>query len=119
MHLAEKETIYEDGPPVRIRRRFDQARTPFDRLCQTNAILPEHRQRLEALRDRINPRRLRQDIYDDIERLFDLPGAVPGVTENVYRTLEKPLDPEKGDDDLFNFAFNRTPILDEDEAGSS
>jgi len=119
MHLAEKETIYEDGQPVRIRRRFDQARTPFDRLCQTNAILPEHRQQLEALRDRINPRRLRQDIYDDIERLFDLPGAVPGLTENVYRTLEKPLDPEKGDDDLFNFAFNRTPILDEDEAGSS
>jgi len=119
MHLAEKKTIYEDGQPIRVRRRFDDARTPFDRLCQSEVILPEHRQQLEALRDPINPRRLRQDIYDDIDRLFALPGAVPGVTENVYRTLETDLDPQKGDDDLFHFAFNRTPIRDEDEADSS
>jgi hypothetical protein len=119
MHLTEKQTIYEDGQPVHVKRRYDEARTPFDRLCKTDAILPEHQQQLETLRDRINPRRLIQGIYDDIERLFALPGAVPGVTENVYRTLEQNLDSEKGDDDLFNFAFNRTPIRDEDELGSS
>jgi hypothetical protein len=119
MHLAKKETIYRDGQPVTVQRRYDQARTPFDRLCQTDAILPEHRQQLEALRDRINPRQLRQDIYDDIERLFALPGAVPGVTENVHLTLAQDLAPEKGDDQLFRFAFNRTPIQDQDSLGSS
>ena len=119
MHLAEKQTIYEHGQPVRIKRRYDEALTPFDRLCKTDAILPEHQQQLEMLRDQINPRRFIQAIYDDIERLFALPGAVPGVTENVYRTLEQALDSEKGEHDLFNFAFNRTPIRDEHELESS
>jgi len=118
MHLIEKEVILEDGKPARVKRRYDQARTPFDRLCATDVILPAHREQLEALRDRINPRRLRQEVYDDIERIFALPGAVPGITENVYLTLTKNLDPEKGDD-LFNFAFNRTTILKKDESGSS
>jgi hypothetical protein len=119
MHLAAKEVIREDGKPARVRRRHDQARTPFDRLCETDAILPEHREQLDALRDRTNPRRLRQEIYDDIERIFALPGAVPGITENVHLTLTKNLDPGKGVDDLLNFAFNRTPILKKDEPGSS
>jgi len=118
MHLIEKEVILEDGKPARVKRRYDQARTPFDRLCATDAILPEHREQLEALRDRINPRRLRQEIYDAIDHTFTLPGAVPGITENVHQTLAKNPNPEKGDD-LFNFAFNRTTILKKDESGSS
>ena len=116
MHLMEKEAILEDGKPARVKRRYDQARTPFDRLCATDAILPEHREQLEALRDRINPRRLRQEIYDAIDHIFTLPGAVPGITEDVHQTLAKNL--KKGDD-LFNFAFNRTTILKKDESGSS
>lgn len=118
MHLIEKEVILEDGNPARVKRRYDQARTPFDRLCATDAILPEHREQLEALRDRINPRRLRQEIYDAIDHTFTLPRAVPGITENVHQTLAKNPNPEKGDD-LFNFAFNRTTILKKDESGSS
>jgi hypothetical protein len=108
MHLAEKEVIREDSKPTRVRRRHDQARTPFDRLCETDAILPEHREQLEALRDAINPRRLRQEIYDAIEHLFALPGAVPGMVENVYLSLSK--NQEMGDDDWPGFEFNRTPI---------
>lgn len=111
MHLAEKEVIRQDGQPWRVKRTHDQARTPFDRLCQTDILLPQHRQQLETLRDQVNPRRLRQEIYDDINHVFALPGAVPGTAENVYRTLTRNLIPEKGDDALFNFAFNRTPIL--------
>ena len=107
MHLVDKELIQTDGAPTRTKRRYDQARTPFDRLCLTDAIWPEHRQQLEALRDATNPRRLRQDIYDGIEHLFSLPGATPGVTENVYHTLAHPH--QKGDDDWLNFTFDRTP----------
>ena len=54
MHLVEKEVVREDDQPVRVKRRHDDARTPFDRLCETDAILPEHREQLEALRDDIN-----------------------------------------------------------------
>ena len=108
MHLVEKEVIQEDGQPARVKRHHDDARTPFDRLCKTDAILPKHQEQLEALRDSINPRRLRQEIYDAIEHIFSLPGAVPGIVENVHLSLAK--NHEKGDDDWLNFEFNRTPI---------
>jgi hypothetical protein len=115
MHMVEKEVIREDGQPAQVKRRYDQARTPFDRLCKTDALWPQHRVQLETLRDRINPRRLRQEIYDDIERVFALPGAVPGITENVHFTLAKNLLPGREDDDSFHLAFDRTPILQKDE----
>jgi len=107
MHLLEKQVMRENGQPVRIKRRHDQARTPFDRLCATKMILPEHREQLEALRDQTNPRVLRQQIYDAIDRLFALPGAVPGVTENVHLTL---VENSKGNGDSLDLAFNRTPV---------
>ncbi|MCJ7738144.1 MAG: hypothetical protein MUQ10_12670, partial [Anaerolineae bacterium] len=107
MHLAEKKVIREPGKPVRVRRKHDQPATPFVRLCETSAILPEHKAQLEALRDSINPLRLRQDIYDAIKEIFKLPAAVPGVTENVHLTLTD------GEDRWLNLAFNRTPMRDD------
>jgi len=101
MHLIEKTVTLEEGQPVRVKRKHDQARTPFDRLCSTDAIDQQCRERLEALRDQINPRRLRQEIYDSIDRLFDLPGAVSGVTEDVFQTLVYPIS-EEGNDDSDN-----------------
>lgn len=112
MHLVEKEVIRENEKRARVKRHYDEARTPFDRLCKTDAILPEHRQQLESLRDSINPRRLRQEIYDDIESIFMLPGAVPGTTEDVHLTLAK--NQQKGNDGLLDLAFNRTTIRKQD-----
>lgn len=87
MHQIEKTTrTLEDGS-TRIQRRHDTARTPFERLCETNAILPQRRAEIEALRDRTNPRQLRQEIYDAIPRLFAMPNAIPGQPQNVYDTL--------------------------------
>jgi hypothetical protein len=88
MRLTEKIVIPSaDGQATRVKRRHDQARTPFDRLCDTTAITQERRDLLEALRDRTNPRLLRQEIYDWIDYLFSLPGALPGQSEDVYQTL--------------------------------
>jgi hypothetical protein len=101
MHLIEKTVTLEQGQPTRVKRKHDLARTPFDRLCSTDAVAPQCRERLQALRDRINPRRLRQEIYALLDQLFDLPGAVPGVTEDVFQTLAYPFS-EKGDDDSDN-----------------
>ena len=99
MHLVEKTVIFEEGQPTRVKRKHDQARTPFDRLCNTDAITQQHRERLEALRDQINPRRLRQEIYASIDQLFDLPGAVLGITEDVFQTLAYPISEEEEEDD--------------------
>jgi len=72
------------------------------------AIIQEDREQLEALRDRTNPRQLRQEIYDAIDYIFSLPGAVPGITEDVYQTLSSRSGSGKG---MLTFSFNRTVIL--------
>jgi len=87
MRLSEKTWIREEGQPSRTKRRFDRAATPFDRLCATKAISLERKEQLEALRDQTNPRQLRLEIYELIDGIASLPCAVPGVTENVRRTL--------------------------------
>jgi IS30 family transposase len=87
MRLTEKEYLRKDGRLPRLIRRYDKARTPFDRLCATNAMCQERRTQLEALRSRTNPRQLRKEIYDSIGQIFSQPGATPGVTEDVHLTL--------------------------------
>jgi hypothetical protein len=37
MRLAEKIVTHVEGQPARVKRRYDQARTPFDCLCETTA----------------------------------------------------------------------------------
>jgi len=108
MRLVDKEIVREEGQPTRVIRRHDKARTPFDRLCETEAILPTHQEQLQALRDSINPRRLKSEIYDDIDAIFNLPCAEPGSTQDVYLTLAKNLENEK--EALSNLAFDRTSI---------
>ena len=93
MHLCAKQPVTENGEQVRYRRRYDEARTPFDRLCATAAILPSQRTQLEQLRDRISPRQLRENIYDGIAQLFALPCAVPGITEDIFATLIAQTEP--------------------------
>jgi len=96
MRLSEKTWIREDGQPSRARRRFDEAATPFDRLCKTKAISQERKEQLVALRDQTNPRQLRQEIYDLIAYIASQPGIVPGMTEDVRETLMT--HPDSGQD---------------------
>ena len=87
MRLAEKVVETTEDGGLRVKRIHDQPRTPFDRLCATG-VLPEATvERLTELRDRTNPRELRQKIYQLRDRLFRLPGAEPGKTEDVFETL--------------------------------
>jgi hypothetical protein len=87
MHQIEKTLLTLEDGSTRIQRRHDRARTPFERLCETNAISPQRRAEIEALRDRTNPRQLRHEIYEALPRLFDMPNAIPGQPQNVYDTL--------------------------------
>jgi len=90
MRLKEKDWIHEEDQPSRVKRRYDEACTPFDRLCQTTALSQERQERLSALREQTNPRQLRQQIYELIDHIFSLPGAVPDVSEDVRLTLSSP-----------------------------
>ena len=90
--LAEKQSVIREGETSQT-RRYDQATTPFHRLCATDAISAEQRVKLERLRKRTNPRRLRREIYERIDQLFDLPNASAGITEDVYQTLATPIIP--------------------------
>ncbi len=60
LHLSGKQYLQEVG---RTRRRWDVARTPFERLRQAGALLIEQEERLDVLYMQTNPRQLRTEIY--------------------------------------------------------
>lgn len=64
-HLVEKT---HDG--TRVRRRWDDAQTPFARVLATNTLAPTARERLERLSDETNPRALRRSIHDGLHTLL-------------------------------------------------
>jgi hypothetical protein len=64
LHLVEKTP---DGP--RLRRRWDDATTPFSRLRATAALDPTERERLEELYATTNPRALRRSILEGLGTL--------------------------------------------------
>jgi len=70
LHLESKEVM--EG---RLRRRWDRAATPYERVLRTEVLTQDTQQRLAALRAATNPRQLRRAIYVAIPRLWDLPAA--------------------------------------------
>lgn len=87
IRLREKKVATNPDGTWHVQRRFDQPRTPFQRLCATEAIASHKREELQQLRQRTNPRRLRTEIYELLQQLFSLPTASRGITENVLETL--------------------------------
>ena len=80
LRLAEKTRSQgADGQPGRIRRRWDVAHTPYQRLVATGTLAPEQRQRLQVLYDQTNPLALRQAIYDRIAAMWGSAQIPPGV----------------------------------------
>ncbi|MEN6479383.1 MAG: integrase [Anaerolineales bacterium] len=87
MRLQEKTVTTDEQGHKHIRRRFDQAQTPFERLCASGLLSTEQQQAWRAYRDAINPRQLRRTIYQQLEALRCLPGNPPGVTVDVRDAL--------------------------------
>jgi len=113
MRQTEKILIRKEGQITRVKRRYDRARTPFDRLCDSKAITQEHQEHLKRLRDRTNPRTLRTEIYDRIDDIFSLPNAADGASQNVHLTLASRSEASNEEDSGFLFAFNQTNVLPE------
>jgi hypothetical protein len=114
MRLVDKTTVPSPpapGQPLRMRRRFDRASTPLDRLCATNVISERQKQGLRTLRDQTNPRQLRREINQLLDHIFSLPSAVPGQTENVYDTLFAPFENQEGEGIPVPLSFERITTL--------
>ena len=105
MRLNRKTFSGTPGELSRVKRGYDHAQTPFDRLCATSAIAPADRLRLHALCEHTNPRQLRNQIYALLDQLHALPPAIPGVTQNVFETLD--ISAQKGEDMSVTFSFDR------------
>lgn len=73
--------------PLRPKRIYDQAQTPFERLCAKDVLSSEQLHPLQALQAATNPCQLRRSIESLINQLFALPPAQQGVTEDVHQTI--------------------------------
>jgi hypothetical protein len=71
----------------RSKRVYDQAKTPFDRLCASGVLDATRKNLLYALRDNTNPCLVRRSIERLTSQLFNLRRAQEGVTEDVRQTL--------------------------------
>ena len=67
LHLVEKS--YEDG---KLKRRWDEAKTPYQRLKETGVLSREDESRLDELYQRTNARELRDRIYRLLSQLWDV-----------------------------------------------
>lgn len=104
MRLKEKVVLLTDDHHTHIKRKFDEARTPFDRLCATTVLSHDRQTALSDLRDQTNPLALRREVYSLLDQLFRLPCASQDNAEDVYLTLFNPPDSLKGADSPATFS---------------
>jgi len=82
LHLIGKDMV-----AGRMKRRWDRARTPYQRLLDSGALSAEQQIRLEALYEQTNPRQLRNDIYRALGKLADLPRISMGINRKEAAAL--------------------------------
>ena len=70
-----------------LKRKYDLAKTPLDRLLETDTIDNQKKEELLALRRSINPRQLRKEIDRLIDTLLKLPCIGPDKKLNYYATI--------------------------------
>ncbi len=87
-----KEVVAPSTGTLRVRRKFNQAVTPLERLEKFNAIEPKRLELLKRLRAETNPLDLREKIYKLINDLYTLPVSNPGVSEDIRQTLNLPIE---------------------------
>ena len=65
LHLCEK-TLVGD----KVVRKWDEAKTPYERLMASGVLNQEQQVRLQQLYEQTNPRRLREAIYRQLDALW-------------------------------------------------
>ena len=64
--------VSKERQGAKVRKRYDVARTPYERLCVSGVLEPSKREALEILYQSLNPIRLRKQIDQILEKLWDL-----------------------------------------------
>lgn len=88
MRLEEKIMVATPDKPHHVIRHFDLARTPFDRLLETDVLDEKTREYYLSLRKQTNPLQLRENIYTLIHKLLDMPVADEKQIQSVHATLK-------------------------------
>ena len=91
LHISEKILVVDDGQRPHVKRRYDTASTPFDRVCQAKGLPAERQQQLEQLRQQTNPRRLHQQVHTLLDFVLALPAA--DSPQDVHETLAALAEP--------------------------
>lgn len=68
LHMVGKAVV--DG---RLKRRWDKALTPYDRVLASEILRPDQQAQLTAMYSQTNPRRLRREIYRELEQMWEHP----------------------------------------------
>lgn len=72
LHLVEKTSRGD-----KVRRKWDAAQTPYERLVVSGVLKPEQQARLQQLYTQTNPLRLREAIYRQLEAIWQSATASP------------------------------------------
>jgi hypothetical protein len=72
LFLPSVKLVGKERVGARLRRRYDAARTPFERVCESPQAIPAAVAHLTALRARLDPFALAQAIDDKLERIYTL-----------------------------------------------
>jgi hypothetical protein len=68
LHLVEKQYMEGEG---KMRRKWDKARTPYERLRQSGILTQEQQEKLDLLYIQTNPLQLRTEIYRRLSELWE------------------------------------------------
>jgi hypothetical protein len=77
-------------------------------LPACNKLDPEEYRRLEKLRQNMNPRRLRSEIYWLLDKVYRLPNASEKRTEDIFETMFELSESMKGEEISVTSSNDRT-----------
>jgi hypothetical protein len=72
LHLCEKTWVGDQ-----VRRKWDAAKTPYERVVASGVLGAEQQTRLQQLYEQTNPRQLRQALYRQLEAIWQSATAPP------------------------------------------
>ena len=73
LHLVEKTMVGD-----KVVRKWDGAKTPYERLLATGLLSPEQQAQLQQLYEQTNPFQLRETIYRQLDVLWEIASAQSG-----------------------------------------
>jgi transposase InsO family protein len=91
LHISEKILVVNEGQRPHVKRRYDTASTPFDRLCASTVLLTQRQQELAQVRQQTNPRHLHRQVHTLLDYVLALPAA--DSQQDVRQTLAALAEP--------------------------